>query len=147
MKLRFTTPEGALRDVEIRSASLPTSDGEIAVWPHHADLVAALAPGLAKIVPADGMAEEFAVGAGVAEVRGGDVHLLADVAEAAESLDAGQVEAAVARAKQAMQETIRTDDIAFSAAAATLERELARSRVVRRRAARHGMRMERPKEG
>jgi F-type H+-transporting ATPase subunit epsilon len=147
MKLRFTTPEGALRDVEIRSLSLPTSNGEITVWPHHADLVAALAPGLAKIVPVDGMAEEFAVGAGVAEVRGGDVHLLADVAEAAESLDAGQVEAAVARAKQAMQETIRTDDIAFSAAAATLERELARSRVVRRRAARHGMRMERPKEG
>lgn len=147
MKLLFTTPEGALRDVEIRSASLPTAEGEITVLPHHAELVSVLAPGLAKVVAADGSTEEFAVGAGVAEVRDGDVHLLADVAETAASLDAGQVEAAVARAKQAMQETIRTDDVAFSAAAATLERELARSRVVRRRAARHGMRMERPKEG
>lgn len=138
MPLHFeiTSPERLVLKDEIDQVSIPTAMGEITVLPHHLPLVAELVPGELR-VKRDGETHFYAVAGGFVEVQPGNrVVILADAAERDDELDIAAIEAAEERARKALSEQTRMDDVAFAAAAAALEHEMARLRVARKRAPR-----------
>lgn len=132
LQFELVTPERLVFRESVESVTLPTAEGEITVLPQHADLVAALVPGVAHFVK-DGSEEDVAVSGGFIEITGGNrVRVLADTAERGFELDVTAIEAAKERAEKVMHEAVRSDDASYAAAAAALERELARYRVALR---------------
>jgi F-type H+-transporting ATPase subunit epsilon len=134
MPLHFelVTPERTLFQEEALQVTLPTTLGEITILPEHQDIVATLVAGIAHLKRKDGE-EDIAVSGGFIEVKGNLVRVLADTAERGEELDIQVIEQAKKRAEDIMKATDRRDDNAFAAAAAALERELARYRVANKR--------------
>jgi F-type H+-transporting ATPase subunit epsilon len=133
MKLHFelVTPERVVFRQEVDEVSLPTSQGEITVLPHHAPLVAKLVAGLAQFKKGQER-ELVAVSGGFIEIANNTVRVMADTAERAEELDVNVIEEAKKRAEQVMRENVHKDDESYAMAAAALERELARFRVVQK---------------
>ncbi len=133
IQFEITSPERLVLRAEIDQVSIPTSMGEITVLPDHAPLIAELVPGELR-VRTGGEERIFAVAGGFVEVRADSrVVILADAAERDDELDIQVIEAAEARARAALSEQTRMDDVAYAGAAAALEHELARLRVARKR--------------
>lgn len=138
LQFQITTPTRNLVKDEVDSVTIPTQMGEITVLPNHLPLVAILAPG-ELVVRKSGGESYYAVSSGYIEVLPGNIlKILADTAERAEELDAQKIEEARERARKVMEEKIHVDDVAYAGAAAALERELARLKVIRRRTAHRG---------
>lgn len=136
---RLITPERTLFAKEIVSVSLPTENGEITVLEHHVPLTSVLVPGVLRVQETEGKDDEIAVSRGFIQVEtDGSVTVLANTAERGEELEISVIEDARRRAEEAMKQAIGRDDTAFAAAAAALERELARHRVASRHHARRG---------
>lgn len=136
MMLHFelVTPERVLFKQDVDQVSLPTSEGEITVLPHHVPLVALLVPGVIQLKHGTNI-EDVAVSGGFIQVMpGNQLRVLADTAERGIELDLGIIETAKARAEQLMREAVRADDNSYALAAAAMERELARYRVARKHA-------------
>lgn len=132
MHFELITPERVVFREEARQVTLPTAEGEITILPHHVPLVAALVSGVIQLKKESGD-EEIAVSGGFIEVTGDErVRVLADTAERGKELELSVIEEAKKRAEKLMQETIHRDDASFAAAAAALERELARYRVAKK---------------
>ncbi|MBI4135835.1 ATP synthase F1 subunit epsilon [Candidatus Uhrbacteria bacterium] len=143
----IATPERVVYKETVDSLTLPTKDGEITVLPNHIPLVSVLVPG--AITVRKGSDEQYlAVSGGFIEVQPAQISpsekfqsgkpntrvvVLADTAERAEELTVAAIEKARADAEQALKEKRSMDDETFAAAAAALERELARLKVVRKR--------------
>lgn len=132
LHVKLVTPDRVLLDQEVVSVSLPTSEGEITVLPHHVPLAALLVPGVLHLKHGQ-QEDEIAVSGGFVEIKkDGTVLVLADTAERGQELDISVIEEARDRAKAVMSNTARQNDEAFALAAAALERELARHRVATR---------------
>ncbi len=133
LQLTLVTPDRALLKMEALSLSLPTADGEVTILPGHAALASLLVPGIARVKTKEGE-REIAVSGGFIRVNiDGTVNVLADTAESGEELDLSVIEKAKERAKEVMQKAASADDVSFSQAAAGLQRELARERLVLKR--------------
>ncbi len=131
MKFKIATPERIMLEVEVDSLTLPTSLGEITILPGHIPLVANLAPGEIRYRH-QGRQNFFAVAGGVLEVRKNhEVVVLADSAEFGSEIDTERAEEARERAKKLMLEGVK-DEESFAAAAAMLEKNLARLRVAKK---------------
>src|SRR3989338_5301669 len=95
----IVTPEKIVFKDEILSVTIPTSDGEITVLPHHAPLCTVLRAG-ALSVRKGGDESYIAVSSGFVEVQPGSrVVILADTADRAEDITMEAVEAARAEAR------------------------------------------------
>ena len=134
----IATPERIVYKETVDSLTLPTKDGEITVLPNHIPLVSALQPG--AITVRKGKDEQYmAVSGGFIEVQPNNrVVVLADTAERAEELTLAAIEKARAEAERVLHEKRSMDDETFAAAAAGLERELARLKVARKHRPRGG---------
>lgn len=133
IKFQITTPEREVYSDEVDQVTLPTLDGEITVLPNHLPLVSVLVPGEARVV-SNGDETLMAVSGGFIEIQpDSKVIVLADTAERAEELDIEKIEEAKKMAEQALAEKRDLDDESFAEAAASLERELARLRVARKK--------------
>ncbi len=134
---RLLTPERSLFEQDVVSLSLPTEAGEITILANHVALTSVLAPGIAKLVDANGKTQELAVSHGFIQVSdSGTVTILANTAERGEELDMNVIEEAKQRAEEVMRQAVGRDDVSFAAASAGLKRELARERLVLRHRAR-----------
>jgi len=128
----LTTPERIVVQEDVDGVTLPTTAGEITVLKDHIPLVATLVSGMAT-VHKGGEEEYLAVSGGFVEVRPGNrVIVLADTAERAEELDLEKVEEARVRAAKALEEKREATDISNAAMLASLEREMARVKVVKK---------------
>ncbi|MBI2551115.1 ATP synthase F1 subunit epsilon [Candidatus Uhrbacteria bacterium] len=133
LHLSIVTPERAVLSQDVDSVTVMTGSGEITILPNHIELLAALKAGEMKLKVA-GKEEYLAISTGFLEVKkGGEALVLADTAEKMEELDLVRVEEAKERARQVLLEKHQVDDVGFAAAAAALERELARTKVARRK--------------
>lgn len=131
IKFSIVTPERTVHEAEVDSLSLTTTSGEITVLPGHIPLVSMLTPGFVMVRV--GEHEEYlAISTGFIEVReGNEVVILADSAEHERELDEVAIEKARKDAENIMKELEEGgDDEAFAHAAAALEREMAKQRVV-----------------
>ncbi len=133
LKLKIVTPERIVFEDTVDSVTATTQMGEITVLPNHVPLVANLQAGELR-VRTNGDEQFLVASTGFLEVRSGhEVIVLADTAERVEELELEKIAEAKERARVLLEEKRNIDDVAFADAAALLERELARERVVIRR--------------
>jgi F-type H+-transporting ATPase subunit epsilon len=128
--LEVLTPEKTLFSGFIRSIAFPCPDGETGVLPGHALLVSKLGAGVVDAVDENGDAVRFFCAGGFVEVAGGDIVILAHVAERDSEIDADRAD----RARMRAQERLASGraDIDYARANASLRRALDRLAAVRR---------------
>jgi len=87
-KLEIVTPEKKAYSQEVVFSVFPGSEGELGILAGHAPLLSRLNPGEIRITRAGGgAAERFAIAGGFLEVRGSEVSVLAETAEAPAEID------------------------------------------------------------
>ncbi|MFA4941645.1 MAG: ATP synthase F1 subunit epsilon [Patescibacteria group bacterium] len=132
IRFEIVTPERVVLKEQISKVTVPTKAGEITILPKHMPIVANLKPGVIELTKKDGEVEVMSVSGGFVEVLHNKVVILADTAERAEELDLLRAEEARARAEKIKQETTQDDVENFANITAQLEKELARTKAVRR---------------
>ena len=136
IRLEIITPERVVFQGEADSVSLPTSEGEITILPHHIPLISIMVPG--SVLVRQGNEEQlFAVSRGVIEVDGKSIRVLTETADRAADLQEEAIEKAKKAAETLLKEK-QNDVEGFAEATAILERELARLHVARRHRSRRG---------
>lgn len=128
IKLKIITPERTILEEMVDSVTLPTTEGEIGIFPNHIPLVSALASG--DIVAKKGGEEiPMAVVGGFIELKDNEIAVLADFAEHVSEISDEAVARAQARAEElrAMQHNASIVD--FEHFASELERSLTRVRI------------------
>jgi F-type H+-transporting ATPase subunit epsilon len=96
-QLEVATPDRLLVREQVSEAEIPLENGYIGVLPGHSPLLGELGTGDLVYV-ADGRRRHMVVSGGWAEVLGGHVRVLADLAERADEIDMAQAEEAQRRA-------------------------------------------------
>jgi F-type H+-transporting ATPase subunit epsilon len=97
--LEIATPERLLLREPVTEAQIPALGGEIGVRAEHAPLITQLGIGVLSYT-AEGRRKSLAVSGGVVEVLPDRVRVLADVAEAADEIDAQRAHEAERRANE-----------------------------------------------
>ena len=132
IKFEIVTPEKIVLKEQILQVTVPTRNGEITVLPNHIPLVASLQPGVIEIKKEDGTPVVISVSGGFIEVLKDKIVLLADTAERAEEIEVDRAEEARKRAEEAKKEVVNKDAIRFADLSARMEKELARTKAVKR---------------
>lgn len=133
LKLEIVTPEARIFSDEVDSVVLPGAEGEMGVLPMHANLVTTLKHG-ELVYTKGGKSQHLAVGEGLVEVTGTTTRVLTDMAVGVEDIDEKAVEAALERAKHAL-ENIKpgADNEEVAATMAMIQRSSAQLHVKRKR--------------
>jgi F-type H+-transporting ATPase subunit epsilon len=131
IKFEIVTPERVVLKELVCQVTIPTTEGEITVLPGHIPLVSILKPGVIEVKREDGQTEVMSVSGGFLEVLADKVVILADTAELAHELDEARIDEARKRAEE-MKHWQDIDEVQFAEASALIERQLARSKAVRR---------------
>lgn len=110
-------------DGECISLVVATNDGEMGIWANHANMIAAIVPGIMRINSPDGM-EIAAVSEGIIKIEDNDVLILADTIERPEEIDVNRAKRAMAEAKEAILQKKSIKD--YYAAQARMTRAISR---------------------
>ncbi len=139
LHLQLVTPQRVVLNEELDSVSCPTTQGQITVLPGHIALVATLIPG--ELIARNGQGEHnIHVDGGFVEVKpGNQIIILADAAEHVAELDEAQIKEAAQKAEELLKQSNASDE-EYALAAASLEKNLSRLRIIRR----HAHRSQRP---
>ena len=132
IKFELVTPERVVLKEDVLQVTIPTELGEITVLPNHIPLVAVLRPGVLEVKRADGSQEVMSVSGGFVEVLHGKIVILADTAERAMELDEARIEEARIKAEALKTTASHEEAVDFADISARLEKELARSRAVKK---------------
>lgn len=126
----LVTPEKVVLKAQADQITLPTTEGEITILPHHIPLVTLVASGELRLKRGS---EEtpLAVHGGVLEVHGSTIRLLAEAAERVEELDEAAIERARQRAEDLKKQAVGNQQL-YAEATAMLERNLARLKIARK---------------
>lgn len=137
IKFQLVTPEKTVFSDELDSLSCPTVLGQITILPNHIPLVANLKSG--ELIARKADKEEYInVTGGFVEIRpNNEVIVLADAAEHHYEIDQQRAEEARLRAATTLKEK-RLSEEEYAKVAASLERNLARLRITRRRGRQKG---------
>ena len=103
ISLEIVTPSEVVYSEEVDHVVIPTSRGKIDVLPHHVPIIDTLTAGDIKVVK-EGITQYLAVGSGFVEVYGEKVSLLTDQAIDISNSDEAEIEEAVNRASEALQD-------------------------------------------
>ncbi len=128
LKLELVTPHGPVFRGEVDELAASGSEGDFGVLPGHAPFVTTLRVGMLA-ARAEGKQQYFFVSTGYSEVGPDKVLVLADSAEAAESID---LERAVAARKRAEERLKHLENVDFARAESALERAVTRIQLVER---------------
>mgnify|MGYP003997384503 FL=1 len=99
----IVTPDAKVFSETVDEVGLPTSEGRMHILPHHVPVIAKLKAGEIKVHRGN-VIEMLAVGSGFIEVYGDKVSILTDQAINVEEIDDTEIEEAVKRAKEALEE-------------------------------------------
>lgn len=131
MRLELVTLTGVKLDQEIYQATIPTTEGEIGVFPDHEDLVAIAVPGVIAVRnrkdDADERTEYFAISGGVVEISSKRIRILVDEAEHGEEIVEAESRAALERAIKLRDET--EDQVELEKAHQMIDRHQVRLKV------------------
>lgn len=125
--LSIVTAEGLLYQGDIEMLVAPSVDGELGILTNHHPLVTKLGPGAMRVVKTDKTEQILFVNGGYLEVLNNKATILAD---AAENIDAIQVDQArAAREKAAQMLKHAKDDVDREKLEAELRAEMIRERL------------------
>ena len=132
----IVTQERTVFSGEIKSVSLPGTEGRMGILPNHSPLLTTLGFGEVLVRTPNGEEQFFAIGGGYAEVQPDKVTVLADSAEQAQEIDIERAERARELAEKAMAEGKLDDPDQYAQIQASLMRAQIRVDVGRKRAGR-----------
>ncbi len=131
MQLEFVTLAGPKLQKDVYEVVLPTSDGNIAVYPQHMPLVTTLVSGVITVRHKKGDADDardvFATNGGVAEISGKAVRILVDEADHADDIVEKDAAEALAAAKKLKAEA--KDELELERAESLIDRQEVRLKV------------------
>lgn len=130
LNLKIVTPEEEVLNEEVDQVNVSTSQGELGILPHHANLMAKLIPGELKIKKG-GKISYFAIGDGFLQIENNSLTIMTDLAENAQEIDEKAVETARKRAEEALAQKLSGEE--YAETLASLEKSLAQLKVKRRR--------------
>lgn len=124
-----------------KSVTVPTTDGEITILPHHISLVSIIAVGEARVTLIDKYGKEvheyITVGGGFIEVSSKGVSLLVRTAEAVSEIDEERAREALEKARTRLAELAKSkrkdNEYEYSETNALLARNLMRLKTLKRR--------------
>jgi len=128
LKLKIITPEKTVFEEMVDSVTIPTTEGEIGIFPDHIPLVSALASG-DIVAKQKGEEIPMAVSGGFIEIHDNEVAILADFAEHLSEITEDAVEKAKARAAEISQMMQNASDVDFGHLESELERSLTRVKI------------------
>lgn len=102
IQLEIVTPEGKVYDETIDSVVVPTTTGEVGIMPGHIPLLTEVQAGDIAVTKS-GSVDHLAVSKGFAQCVGDKVSILAEHAINVAEIDLSEVEAAQARAQEALK--------------------------------------------
>lgn len=129
LNLKIVTPEKVAVDELVDMVTLTSSEGELGILPHHANLMAKLEPGELRI-KRGGKTEILATGDGFIQVADNTLTILTDLAVNESEIDEKAVEDARKRAEQALEQKLSDEE--YAETLAVLEKSLAQLRIKRR---------------
>lgn len=133
MHLEIITPEKVVFSEEIEELIVPTVNGEIAILPHHVNLLTQLEPG-EMTIKQKGKLHHLAVTGGFLQIANDKISLLSDYAVRSEEIDAKKALEARERAEKKMkEEREHMTEREFATVQADFRRAIAELKVVRRR--------------
>lgn len=133
MQLKIITPERITFEGEIDELIVPTVAGEIAVLPHHIDLLTQVTSGEITI-KIKGKEEHIAVTGGFLQINHDSLTLLADYAVHSEQINAQKALEAQKRAEEILKKkSEHTTEQDLALAQAEMRRAILELKVVRRR--------------
>lgn len=131
LTFELVTPAGTAFSEDVYEVLLPTEAGQIAILPHHMDIVSVAAPGVISIRKKesdnDSAMDHFATNGGIIEVVDGTIRLLADDVEHSGDVDEAKAQEALKKAQE--MRAAADDQISISEAEAVIEHSLARLKV------------------
>jgi F-type H+-transporting ATPase subunit epsilon len=133
----IVTQERTVFSGEVKSVSLPGSEGRMGILPNHSPLLTTLGFGEVMLRTPGDEERYFAIGGGYAEIQPTGVIVLADSAEQAEEIDIDRAERAREAAERAMVSVEKGDPDAYAQIQASLMRAQIRADIGRKRAGRH----------
>ena len=101
--LEIVTPDAKVFSETVDEVGLPTSEGRMHILPHHVPVIAKLKAGEIQVHRGKEI-EMLAVGSGFIEVYGDKVSILTDQAINVEEIDDTEIEEAIKRAQEALEE-------------------------------------------
>ena len=125
--LQIVTPDGLLFDGKAQKIILRTTQGDVGILAKHANYVAALSIGVAKIVTNEGEKKAACAG-GMVSVTDGVVRVVASTFEWGEDIDIARAERAKAKAETRL-DTTKSSDYEHKLAEIKLKKSLARLRA------------------
>jgi F-type H+-transporting ATPase subunit epsilon len=127
----LVTLDGIKFRKDVYEVMLPTPDGQIAIFQHHAPLVSQASPGIIAIrrqeKDDDDHLEYFATNGGVVEVLDNGVRLLADEADREDEINEQEAQKAYEQAQQLLRQA--KDQIALDKAQNLIDRSRVRIQV------------------
>ncbi|MBI2595815.1 ATP synthase F1 subunit epsilon [Candidatus Daviesbacteria bacterium] len=129
LNLKIVTPEKQIFEGLVDLVTLPSSEGELGILPHHANLMAKTVPGELKIKHGN-KTQVMAVGAGFMQIAENTLTILTDLAVDEDEIDEKKVEEARKRAEQALEQKLSDEE--YVETLAILEKSLAQLRVKRK---------------
>ena len=133
IRLKVITPRKVIIDREVDFVSVPTTDGEITILPHHIRLFSLLVEGIVKIKKDDNE-DVLAIGGGYLETNGETVTVLVSRAYGQGEIDRDLTDKAVEEAKRILSKS--TDEKERAEAMSVLRRSVIDSKLMKKRKAR-----------
>jgi F-type H+-transporting ATPase subunit epsilon len=131
VKFELVTLNGIKYSEEAYEVQLPTPQGYVGIFPHHAPLVTLAVPGVisvrAKQNQPDDLMEHFATNGGVIEVSDDTIRVLVDEADAAEEINEAEIQKALEHAKKLRAEA--KDQVSLDHAQSLIDRQAVRLQV------------------
>lgn len=133
LQLKVITPRKIVIDKHVSSVTVPTTDGEITILPHHAHLFSLLIEGIVKIKSAENE-DDLAIGGGYLETNGKTVTVLVSRAYGQGEIDKNLTDKAVEEAKHILSKS--TDEKERAEAMTIIRRSVIDSKLMKRRKSR-----------
>ncbi|MDH7476599.1 MAG: ATP synthase F1 subunit epsilon [Microgenomates group bacterium] len=130
LKLKIITPRKIIKEEEVDSISVPTSDGEITILPKHINLFTLLKEGIVKIKTGD-KEDYLAIGGGYLQTDGYLVNLLVSRAYGQSEIDEKLTQKAIEEAKTLIKQS--KDEKEKAEAISLLRRSMIDFKLLKRR--------------
>ncbi len=115
LKLKVISPEKTVLDMDCTHVTLPSSEGQITVYPHHAPIYTLVSHG-EVIAHTDKGVISMGVGSGFANITQTGITLLANFGILSDEIDEARANEAKARAEQLVKEHKNDQDFAMAEA-------------------------------
>ncbi|PAF41853.1 ATP synthase F1 subunit epsilon [Helicobacter sp. 11S03491-1] len=118
--VNIVTPYGEIFSGEVKSITLPGSEGEFGVLKGHSDLLALLKSGVIEVEKMDTQKDLVAINWGYADVRSTQVDILVNGAVAIGGGDESEISNAISKAKKLLEEAT-SDKVTMSSLVSRIE--------------------------